>query len=245
MRPVKNKRRIDPRYFLNETADRDDLVAEEANLKDPWSVGGKFFSRTDNYSVGVANAKVEEVAAAMAKNLTSDFARKVAYSNSCSGEGIILEIINMVGNAIRSKGAEWFGYNDALNFMTKGKKVGRTPGVRTENVTPTVFVDNVKELVKQIQAVRRTAVQRGEAPTKEQLGCAGSDAGKPIPEDFFADKYGPNQKNLLEEMFKDILGGEDPRTKERYGGIAHTMKSGKYGKFKDAAYDPDIQENKS
>ena len=29
MRPVKNKRRIDPRYFLDETADRDDLVAEE------------------------------------------------------------------------------------------------------------------------------------------------------------------------------------------------------------------------
>ena len=40
MRPVKNKRRIDPRYFLNETADRDnlgdDLVAEGPSPEKSW-----------------------------------------------------------------------------------------------------------------------------------------------------------------------------------------------------------------
>lgn len=59
MRPVKNKRRIDPRYFLTETADRDklgdDLVAEVSQLartpafdpNDPESKGGGLEQTTD------------------------------------------------------------------------------------------------------------------------------------------------------------------------------------------------------
>ena len=41
MRPVKNKRRIDPRYFLEETADRDNLgddlrpIDKDAKLDKP------------------------------------------------------------------------------------------------------------------------------------------------------------------------------------------------------------------
>ena len=33
MRPVKNKRRVDPRYFLNETADRDNLADDLTPLR--------------------------------------------------------------------------------------------------------------------------------------------------------------------------------------------------------------------
>ncbi len=217
MKPTKNKRRIDPRYFLNETADRDNLGDDL--IREFWR-GAHMEGFFSGHEHGVASLtkRIDELMNEMSKDYK--YAQSVAYSNSCRGAGIILELTNIV-------------FEKGGDFFNRVATDGNPQGARS-------LVDRVKQLVEKIQMVRDMDADPKnpelKTPLKKDIGedtggC--SNENDPIPVGYFKDMYGRNQENLLNDFYERM---------ERI--IASPHETERMQK-QQPGYDPSIREEKN
>jgi|TARA_Y100000310_G_scaffold192426_1_gene192384 hypothetical protein len=184
------------------------------------------FFRDHEYGVASLANRIDEL---MKGWEDPEYARSIAYSNTCRGAGIILELTNIVFE----KGGDFFN-----RVATDGNPLGAR-----------ALKEKVEQLVEKIKQFRELDIakltdeewegsKKGEPPKKRDLAALGgpsscSNENDPIPVDYFGDLYGRNQKNLLNNFYERM---------ERI--IASPQETERMQK-QQPGYDPSIREGKN